>query len=321
MPKTPLRYPGGKSRAVKKILPYIQDFGGAELCSPFLGGGSVELACAEEGMTVHGYDAFNPVVWFWQALLSDNIKLADTVESYRRPVRDYTTEKEFGDWWQKKCTPGKCRVTDKKTAAYCNNHKQLKALWRGYTEGTCRDTFSLMRRLVNRSEPKNAKELFDYAAYYYIVNRSSFSGATTSGGWSWKASWARLTDSTLQNLRDFSMENFSAKRADFKESILAHPDATIYADPPYALNKQEDSGHSNKETLYGRDGDHHGAFDHEGLAALLKQRDNWVLSYNDCSYIRDLYDGYAIAGEEWSYGMRNVNSEKMGESSEIIIVG
>ncbi len=39
MIKSPLRYPGGKSRAVKIIAPIIPDFG--EYREPFLGGGSI----------------------------------------------------------------------------------------------------------------------------------------------------------------------------------------------------------------------------------------------------------------------------------------
>ncbi len=61
MPKTPLRYPGGKSRAVKHILPLIPE-DCEELCSPFLGGGSVELAVAGRGTPVHAYDVFEPLV-------------------------------------------------------------------------------------------------------------------------------------------------------------------------------------------------------------------------------------------------------------------
>ena len=42
--KTPLRYPGGKSRATKKIGPYIPDLREYdEFREPFLGGGSVSL--------------------------------------------------------------------------------------------------------------------------------------------------------------------------------------------------------------------------------------------------------------------------------------
>jgi DNA adenine methylase len=323
--KTPLRYPGGKSRAVKKILPHIKNLGGGELCSPFLGGGSIELACAEEGMIVHGYDLFKPVVWFWQALLQDPVRLALAVEKYRVPVLDYTDARTFGEWWGKDCSgkSGECLVKDKKKESYCNNHKLLASVYDGEMLGVQKKDFHLMRELVNRSEPKenNTKELFEYAARYYIVNRTSFSGATTSGGWSWKASWARLTDSSLQNLREFAVENFTVKRADFKESIQAHPDAVLYLDPPYALNQGERPEGEDRETLYGREGDHHSGFDHEGMASMLKKRSGWVLSYNDCDYVRSLYKGYRIVKEEWAYGMKNVKKEKMGESSEIIIIG
>ena len=42
--KTPLRYPGGKSRACKKMEPYIPDLRFYDVYyEPFLGGGSVAL--------------------------------------------------------------------------------------------------------------------------------------------------------------------------------------------------------------------------------------------------------------------------------------
>jgi len=42
--KTPLRYPGGKSRACKKMEPFIPDLRDYEVYyEPFLGGGSVAL--------------------------------------------------------------------------------------------------------------------------------------------------------------------------------------------------------------------------------------------------------------------------------------
>ena len=112
------------------------------------------------------------------------------------------------------------------------------------------------------------------------------------------------------------MENFIVKRADFKDSIAAHPDAALYLDPPYCLNKEDGNDGGNRETLYGTEGDHHEGFDHVGMADILKSRHNWVLSYNDCKYIRDLYDGYKIVEVEWAYGM---NASK--ESSEILIIG
>jgi len=79
-PKSPLRYPGGKSRAVKIIYPLIPE-NETKLCSPFIGGASIELACTSR-MEVYGYDVFSPLVDFWQVLLDDPEKLADRVQSY-----------------------------------------------------------------------------------------------------------------------------------------------------------------------------------------------------------------------------------------------
>ena len=50
--------------------------------SPFLGGGSVELACAARGIKVFGSDLFEPLVNFWNHLLADADILADVVEQY-----------------------------------------------------------------------------------------------------------------------------------------------------------------------------------------------------------------------------------------------
>lgn len=78
--RSPLRYAGGKTRGVKTITRFIPD--GETICSPFLGGGSVELACASKGMRVHGYDSFKPLVEFWQCILENPARLADAIQQH-----------------------------------------------------------------------------------------------------------------------------------------------------------------------------------------------------------------------------------------------
>lgn len=80
-PKSPLRYAGGKSRGVMEISNFIPE-NTQTIYSPFMGGGSVELACANNGIFVYGYDNFKPLVEFWQCLLSDRIKLAEIIKQY-----------------------------------------------------------------------------------------------------------------------------------------------------------------------------------------------------------------------------------------------
>jgi len=79
--KSPLRYPGGKSRGVKEIIKYFPpDID--RVAAPFLGGGSVELELVSRGVEVFGYDIFEPVVDFWQVLLKNPDKLARRVRKY-----------------------------------------------------------------------------------------------------------------------------------------------------------------------------------------------------------------------------------------------
>ena len=79
--KSPLRYPGGKSKAVKTILRYLPKEIDC-LVSPFIGGGSLELAVAGKGKRVYGYDAFEPLVFFWQSILKYPESLAEIIRQY-----------------------------------------------------------------------------------------------------------------------------------------------------------------------------------------------------------------------------------------------
>lgn len=79
--KSPLRYPGGKSRAVKELMRYIP-VKLNKVCSPFLGGGSLELELANKGIEVYAYDIFKPLTDFWQILLDNPKKLAESVSKY-----------------------------------------------------------------------------------------------------------------------------------------------------------------------------------------------------------------------------------------------
>jgi len=295
--KTPLRYPGGKSRAVKHILPHIPE-DCEELCSPFLGGASVELAVAARGTKVYGYDIFVPLVWFWQALLQDPDHLAELSDSFR-------VEKEY-------------------------EHQGKVEKKRGLPPEAFREFRKEIREEIEKEDPQFS---FDLAAKVYAINRSSFSGATLSGGFSKRASYARFTDSSIDRVRDFRQPNLSVQQMDFKESIAKHPDAFLYLDPPYMFDKEWIPKHIDERTgkviegywmdrdkLYGKDGDLHSSFDHKGLYDILSQRNNWVLSYNDTPEIRDLYKDYEIIEAAWAYGMKNITTKKMGKSSEILII-
>jgi|TARA_E500000331_G_scaffold186017_1_gene178990 DNA adenine methylase len=69
--KTPLRYPGGKSRAITKISPCFPNLKECkEFREPFLGGGSVSLYVTKAfpHLTIWVNDLYTPLTNFWQQL-------------------------------------------------------------------------------------------------------------------------------------------------------------------------------------------------------------------------------------------------------------
>ena len=160
-----------------------------------------------------------------------------------------------------------------------------------------------------QKEQRKMRSKLKRAGAFYVINRASFSGCTLSGGMS--PGHARFTPSAVERVRQFPgkivARNFNVREADFADSIAAHPNALVYADPPYLLENQN---------LYGDRGDHHVGFDHGALCETLQQRGGrWLLSYNDCKAIRDLYRGRAIISPRWRYGMSRDKS-----SREILIL-
>jgi len=241
--KSLLRYPGGKSRALKHIIPYFPK-NLTEMVSPFFGGGSIEIHYAAQGARVHGYDIFEPLTNFWQEVLSHPESLAKRLEEEFRPC----SKPDFAEYQEK-----------------------------------------------HSSRDENSHER---ACMFYALNRSSFSGATLSAGWSKEAAAKRFTKSSIERLKNFVCPSLTVEQADFTDSLRRHDDETfIYADPPYLLEKS---------TLYGERGSTHKDFDHQRFAEEIKKKNNWVISYNPHPEILELYKDYEIVYPEWSMSMKNV---------------
>ena len=242
--RSPLRYPGGKTRAVPAILALIPASENLFL-SPFVGGGSVEIAICESGRSVQAHDVFQPLVNFWTSILQDAESLANRIQQYH-PLGD--------------------------------------------------------ERFYDLQKTSFTDPLEDAAAFF-VLNRSSFSGSTLSGGVS--PGQPRFNQAAIERVRRFECPNLSVGFCDFKDSIPNANDRFLYLDPPYLI----------KSELYGKRGDTHRGFDHEALAKLLTGRGRWVLSYNNCQEINELYRDYRIIEPQWTYGMGNQR-----ESREVLIL-
>ena len=81
---SPLRYPGGKTRAISILSSYVSTYFPTKkvLLSPFFGGGSFELFMTTKGYTVHGNDLFAPLYTFWTTAQSDCHTLAAAIKEH-----------------------------------------------------------------------------------------------------------------------------------------------------------------------------------------------------------------------------------------------
>ena len=91
--KTPLRYPGGKSRAVTKMGQYLPDLREyKEFREPFLGGGSVAIYLSKmyPNLSIWVNDLYEPLANFWLSIQNNGeqlyVDLRDLKEKH--PNRD-----------------------------------------------------------------------------------------------------------------------------------------------------------------------------------------------------------------------------------------
>ena len=89
--KTPLRYPGGKSRAVGKIKNFFPNLSNCkEYREPFLGGGSVALhiSIAFPHLNIWVNDLYEPLTNFWQILQRQGDEIASRLKDIKANTSD-----------------------------------------------------------------------------------------------------------------------------------------------------------------------------------------------------------------------------------------
>lgn len=257
--KSPLRYPGGKTRACKIIeeiiIKYFDINNFNTIISPFFGGGSFEFYMQNKyNLRLIVNDKFTPLYNFWKEVKFNKMILCEEL----RKITSITKED------------------------FMNYRKIIMSL--------------------------NDNSL-EQAIYYFIINRCSFNGSTLSGGFSLEASKKRFTETSINKIELLDFTNIDIYNNDFIDFINDNNNdkQLIFLDPPYYLEK--------KSKLYGNNGDMHENFNHQFLFELIKTKKNWIMTYNNCDYIKNLYKDFIIIDANWSYGM---NTHK--KSSEIIII-
>jgi len=84
--KTPLRYPGGKSRALSKLfqfIPNLSDY--TEYREPFLGGGSVAIEVSKRypHLKIWVNDLYEPLYNFWRQIQNNGEEIRDKLIEYK----------------------------------------------------------------------------------------------------------------------------------------------------------------------------------------------------------------------------------------------
>ena len=84
--KTPLRYPGGKSRALSKLfqfIPNLSDYN--EYREPFLGGGSVAIEVSKRypHLKIWVNDLYEPLYNFWRQIQNNGEEIKDKLVEYK----------------------------------------------------------------------------------------------------------------------------------------------------------------------------------------------------------------------------------------------
>ena len=96
--KTPLRYPGGKSRACTKMDIYFPDLREyTEFREPFLGGGSVALHVSKKypHLKITVNDLYEPLINFWVQLQTFGDELTEKIRNYKSTHPEPESAKEL----------------------------------------------------------------------------------------------------------------------------------------------------------------------------------------------------------------------------------
>lgn len=256
--KSPLRYPGGKTKACKILHEIVINYFDLEkfeyIISPFFGGGSFEFFLSNK----YGYEI-----------------LANDISYYL-----------FNFWYI--CKTNKNELTELLEAS----EDISKNIFINYKENL-----------------KNTNNRVLQAYYFFVLNRCSFNGVVDSGGFSKLAAEKRFTKSSIKLVSNLNLSKFFMTNYDFEIFLTNNKKKNnlIFLDPPYFSNKTS--------KLYGNSGSLHTSFDHIRLFNYISTKRNWVMTYDDSFFIRNLYKNFIQIETSWSYGMTSKKKK------ELIIIG
>jgi DNA adenine methylase len=265
--RSPLRYPGGKSRAISKMIEFFPSQI-SEFREPMVGGGSLFIFIRQQfpDIKVKINDINRDLFCFWKIARDKNDDLVKEIRDIKKHRKN-----------------GKVLFNDLKQQLNC-------------------DSLSDFERAVN----------------YFILNRISFSGLTTSGGYSNDAFKKRFTESSIDRILDLKkiLKNVVITNEDYSRLMNGSKrNVLIYLDPPYLKNKNS--------KLYGKNGDLHLNFDHDSFYEEIISCDHYLLITYDNSIknIKKFHESekFFLSFMNMQYGMNNIARSRIPKKKELII--
>lgn len=260
--KSPLRYPGGKSKALTQILPRVPtDI--QEYREPFIGGGSVFFAIKQQSPLQSWWvnDLNRDLFCFWQRVQNDLAELVAIVQQVKDKYMD-------GRQLYAEITHPDLKLTDE-----------------------------------------------ERAVRFFLLNRITFSGTVESGGYSQQAFEKRFTQSAIDRLANLQglLDGVTITNEDYNYSVLKPgKDVFLFLDPPYLSATQS--------KLYGVKGSLHTGFDHERFAQVMQRCPHrWLITYDDCPQVRELFGFAKITEWNLQYGMNNYKQKSAAAGKELFI--
>lgn len=193
---SPLRYAGGKSKAVKILKDFIPD-DVERVISPFFGGGSFENFLALQGREVRGFDLCSPLVDFWVTYLECKDELFEVARGMSE----------------------------------CILHPRFQGEIDAETRKEQRAIFAQWKEVALNSDSQ-----FERGCAYFALNRCAFSGMSLiASPMSTVNIEKKFGAKALQNLENVRFAVQSVEYADCMDVIDGAEGEFLYLDPPYVM--------------------------------------------------------------------------------------
>ena len=204
-----------------------------------------------------------------------------------------------------------------------DKYKPLYAFWLALRDDSEYLSNKLTQLKQKHPDPDSARKLFldakekvkeddiaykDKAAYFYVLNKCSFSGLGENSSFSPQASDSNFSQRGIDKLPGYGeiIKNWKITNLDYTEILKDTEDAFVFMDPPYDI----------KSFLYGeKGGTMHRNFTHDTFALdCSTSGKKWMITYNSSDAIKKLFESYNLTEWDLTYTMRSTGSYNLDQS-------